>query len=132
MWFTNQFLYEMERINFRKILIENLKTSLSSCRESPRQSKENIDHLVFKIKNIDQEEGVIAHDFIQSLISLHQNVRKEIDIIVINKKFQSIMKTYKEEDYDIVDGIVDDLKQAKNKMILFAKKASANEQFKRI
>ena len=130
MWFTNQFLYEMERINFRKILIENLKTSLSSCRESPRQSKENIDDLVFKIKNIDQEKGVIAHDFIQSLISLHQNVRKEI--IVINKEFQNIMKAYKEEDCDTVDGIVDDLKQAENKMISFAKKAAANEQFKRI
>ena len=130
MWLTNQFLYQIERINFRKILIENLKTSLSSCRESPRQSKENIDDLVFKIKNIDQEKGVIAHDFIQSLISLHQNVRKEI--IVINKEFQNIMKAYKEEDCDTVDGIVDDLKQAENKMISFAKKAAANEQFKRI
>ena len=42
------------------------------------------------------------------------------------------MKAYKEKDYDVVDGIVDDLKQAKNKMISFAKKAAAHEQLKRI
>ena len=122
----------MEGINFRKILIENLKTSLTSCTESTRQNKENIDDLIFKIKNFDKEKGEIVHDFIQSLISLHQNVSKETDIIVINKKCQSIMKAYKEKDYDVVDGIVDDLKQAKNKMISFAKKAAAHEQLKRI
>ena len=86
----------MEGINFRKILIENLKTSLTSCTESTRQNKENIDDLIFKIKNFDKEKGEIVHDFIQSLISLHQNVSKETDIIVINKKCQSFMKAYKE------------------------------------
>ena len=122
----------MEGINFRKILIENLKTSLTSCTKSTRQNKENIDDLIFKIKNFDKEKGEIVHDFIQSLISLHQNVSKETDIIVINKKCQSIMKAYKEKGYDVVDGIVDDLKQAINKMISFAKKAAAHEQLKRI
>ena len=43
-----------------------------------------------------------------------------------------MLNAYKEEDYDAVDGILDDIKQAKNKLILFDKKATANEQFKQI
>ena len=42
------------------------------------------------------------------------------------------MNAYKEEDYDVVNGLLDDVKQAKNKLILFDKKAGANEQFKQI
>ena len=67
------------------------------------------------------------HDFVQSLIALHAEVNKETDIAVIDKKCQKIMNAYKEEDHDAADGILDDIKQAKNKLILFPKKPAANE-----
>ena len=88
---------------------------------------EDRDTLIFKVKNIDLDKGVIVHDFVQSLIALHAGVNKETDIAVIDKKCQKIMNAYKNENYDAVDGILDDIKQAKIKLILFPKKPAANE-----
>ena len=80
------------------------------------------------MKNIDLDKGEIVQDFVQPLITLHNKT----DIVVTDKKCQKVMNACKEEDYDVVDGILDDIKQAKNNLILFAKKAAAKEQFKQI
>ena len=98
----------MSEVNFRKILIKYLKNSHSSCKELPRRIRsEDIGTLIFKIKNIDLDKGEIVHDFVQSLITLHTDVNKETDIAVTNKICQKLMKAYKEEHYDAVDGILD-------------------------
>ena len=80
-------LDKMSEINFRKILIEYLKNSHSSCKELPRRIRsEDIDTLVFKTKNTDLDKVEIVHDFLQSLISLDTDINKETDIAVIDKK----------------------------------------------
>ena len=80
-------LDKMSEINFRKILIEYLKNSHSSCKELPSCIRsEDIDTLVFKTENTDLCKGEIVHDFVQSLISLDTDVNKETDIAIIDKK----------------------------------------------
>ena len=39
---------------------------------------------------------------------------------------------YGEEDYDAVDGFMDELKQTKNRLVAFVRKATNNKQFKQI
>ena len=39
---------------------------------------------------------------------------------------------YREEDYDAVDGFMDGLKQTKNTLVAFVRKAANNKQFKQI
>ena len=52
--------------------------------------------------------------------------------IAFIKKCESIRKAYRlnDEDYDAVDGIMDELRQAKNKLVSFVKEAVASEQFR--
>ena len=63
---------------------------------------------------------------------MYKEVAKETDNRVISKKCIKIQKTYKQdqEDYDKVDGLMDELKKAKNWMVSFIKKAAGNEQYK--
>ena len=65
-------------------------------------------------------------------MDLHKFVSKEIEIWVINKKCKNIRNAYKEEDYDAVDGIVNELKQVKNKLVSFVREAANNKHFKQI
>ena len=104
----------MSTDNFGITLIEQLKNSCDRCRhQSPdtiREDGSNND-LLLKIKNIDHEKRKIVQDFIQCLVTLHADVRKENDIVLIN----------------IVDQIFDEIKKAKNYLMSLIKQASANE-----
>ena len=88
--------------------------------------------LLLKIKNIDHEKRKTVQDFIQCLITLHADVRKENDIVLINRKCQKIFCSYKQDDLDNVDGILDEIKKAKNYLISLIKEPAANEEVKRI
>ena len=57
-------------------------------------------------------------------------MRKETKIWVNSKKYELIRNAYQEEDYDDVDGFVDGLKQAKNRLVAFVRKAANKKQFK--
>ena len=83
---------------------------------------------------MDPEKGEIIHEFIECLINLHDGMSKETELHSFYKKCESIRKAYRldDEDCDVVDGIMDKLRQAKNKLVSFVKKAVASEQFKEI
>ena len=78
---------------------------------SPSEGTEDIDSLINGLKNIDQEKGEIRF-----LFYLNKCLTKETKIRVINKKCELIRNAYREEDYDAVDGFLDELKQAENKL----------------
>ena len=57
---------------------------------------------------------------------------KRPNYIAFRKKCESIRKAYRldDENYDAVDWIMDELRQAKYKLVSFVKEATASEQFK--
>ena len=57
-------------------------------------------------------------------INLQDGVSKEIELHSFHKKCESIRKAYKldDKDYDAVNGIMDELRQAKNKLFLLLRK----------
>lgn len=122
----------MEEISFRKALIESFVGVCKTFQLSPLETTEDADSLIETIKNIDREKGKTTRDFIKSLINLHKSISKETEIPMINKKCESVRNAYREEDYDTADGIVDELKQAKDKLVCFVRKAANNEHFKQI
>ena len=78
----------MSTDNFGITLIEQLKELYDRCRhQSPdtiREEDINNNDLLPKIKNIDHEKRKIVQDFIPCLVTLHADVRKENDIVLIN------------------------------------------------
>ena len=80
-----------------------------SFHSSPREGIEDIDSLVNDLKNIDQEKEEITNDFITSLFDLNKYFTKETEIQVFNKNCELIRNAFREEDYDAVDGFVDEL-----------------------
>ena len=80
------------------------------------------------------EKGEIIHEFIECLINLHDGVGKGTELHSFHKKCESIRKAYRldDEDCDAVDGIMDELRQAKSKLVPFVEEAIASEQFKEI
>ena len=80
------------------------------------------------------EKGEIIYEFIECLMNLHDGVGKETKLHSFHKKCESIRKAFKLDDeaYDAVDGIMDRLRQAKNKLVSFVRKALTSEQFKEI
>ena len=91
-----------------------------------------IDNFFENIEKIDPEKWVITQEFIEYVISLHDGVGKETELHSFHKKCESISKTYwlNDEDYDAVDGIMVELRHAKNKLVSFLFVAS--DQFKEI
>ena len=65
---------------------------------------------------------------------MYKEVAKETGNRVISKKCIKLQNTCMEdqEDYDEVDGLVDELKKAKNWMVSFIKEADGNEQYRQI
>ena len=57
-----------------------------------------------------------------------------LELHSFHKKCKSIRKAYRldDEDYDAVDGILEELRQAKNKLVSFVKEVAAREHFKEI
>ena len=67
----------------------------------------------------------------------HQFTRwrsKDTELRSFHKKCESIRKAYRLDDEydDVVDGITDELRQAKNKLVSSVKEAVASEQFQEI
>ena len=67
-------------------------------------------------------------------LNLHDGVGKETKLHSLHKKRESIRKACRldDKDYDTVDRIMDKLRQAKNKLVLFVKEAVGSKQFKGI
>ena len=59
-------------------------------------------------------------------------MRRENDIVLINRKCQKILCSYKQDDLGTVDGILDEIKKAKNYLMSLIKQAAANEDVKGI
>ena len=79
-------------------------------------------------------KGEIVANFVNCLQIMYKEVAKETDNRVISKKCIKLQSTCKEdqEDYDEVDGLVDELKNAKNWMVSFIKEAVGHEQYRQI
>ena len=122
----------MERINFKRDLIENFIEVSTSFERFLQETLTYIDNFFENIEKIDPEKWVITQEFIEYLISLHDGVGKETELHSFHKKCESISKTYwlNDEDYDAVDGIMVELRHAKNKLVSFLFVAS--DQFKEI
>ena len=116
----------MEKINFReKKIIENFVRVCQNFHSSPREDIEDIYFLINNLKNNDEEKGEITIDFIKSLFDLNKRLRKETKIWVNSKKYELIRN-----DNDNKDGFADGLKQAKNRLVAFVRKAANKKQFK--
>ena len=123
--------------NFGITLIEQLKKFDRCCHQSPDTIREDISNndLLLKIKNIDHEKRKIVQDFIQCLVTLHADVKdieNENDIVLINRKCQKVLCSYKQDDLDTLDRILDETKKAQNYLMPSIKQAVANEDVKRI
>ena len=124
----------MEGINFKRDLIENFIEVPKNFERFQQETLVDIGNLVENTKNVDPEKGEIIHEFIKCLINLHDGVGKETKLHSLHKKRESIRKAYRldDKDYDTVDRIMDKLRQAKNKLVLFVKEAVGSKQFKGI
>ena len=67
----------------------------------------DIDNLVENIKKVDPEKDEIIHEFIKCLIKLHDGIGKETKLHIFHKKWLN------DEDYDTVNKIMEELRQAK-------------------
>ena len=110
-----------------KILLKYLQALKGFCKKLTY-----IDNFFENIEKIDPEKWVITQEFIEYLISLYDGVGKETELHSFHKKCESISKKYwlNDEDYDAVDGIMVELRHAKNKLVSFLFVAS--DQFKEI
>ena len=65
---------------------------------------------------------------------VHNDAGKETTLHSFHKKCESIRKAYRldDEDYNAEDEIMDELRQAKNKLVSIAKETLASKQFKEI
>ena len=117
-------LITMEGIYFKKDLIENFIEVSKSFERFPQETLADINNIVEDIKKVDPEKGEIIHEFIECLINLHDGVGKETELHSFHKNCESIRKAYSvdEEDCDAVDGIMDELRQAKISLFLLLRK----------
>ena len=65
---------------------------------------------------------------------VHNDAGKETTLHSFHKICESIRKAYRldDEDYNAEDEIMDELRQAKNKLVSIAKETLASKQFKEI
>ena len=69
----------MERINFKRDLIENFIEVSTSFERFLQETLTYIDNFFENIEKIDPEKWVITHEFIEYLISEHDGVGKETE-----------------------------------------------------
>ena len=123
--------------NFKEVVIEQFYEVCMRFQDDPFEvNKEtiDIDQELAKIKKLNVDKGEIVANFVNCLQTMYKEVAKETDNRVISKKCIKLQNTCKEdqEDYDEVDGLVDELKKAKNWMVSFIKEAVGNEQYRQI
>ena len=89
---------------------------------------------MLKILKVNPEKVEIINEFIECLINFHDGIGKETELYSFHKKYESVRKAYRldDEDYDTEDGIMDKLRETKNKIVSFIKEAGASDQFKEI
>ena len=77
-----------------------------------------------KILKVNPEKVEIINKFIECLINFHDGVGKETELYSFHKRCESVRKAYRldDEDYDTEDGIMDKLREAKNKLFLLLRK----------
>ena len=103
--------------NFKEVVIEQFYEVCMSSQDDPYEvNKETIDigQELAKIKKLNVEKGEIVANFVNyCLQSMYKEVAKETDNRVISKKCIKFQNTCKEdqEDYDELDGLVDELKK---------------------
>ena len=126
----------MNTVNFRKKVIDALGESYNNYKETKVDKEDkDIAWLFFKVKNMDSEKGNILHEFIESVMTLLLDVIQDKYVLTINRKYHKIRKAYKsdEVDYDSVDGIIDQITKAKNKLVSFAREGTEiDERFKAV
>ena len=85
-----------------------------------------------KIGEISQEKGKVLIHFIEITGQLHHELQN--DDGDVNKKLLNIRKSCEEVevDYDCLDGVIDELKKEKDRLVTFVKNAAANEQFQEV
>ena len=116
--------------NFKEVVVEQFYEVCTSFQDDPYEvNKETIDigQELAKIKKLNVDKG-------DCLQTMYKEVGKETDNQVISKKCIKLQNTCKEdqEDYDEVDGLVDELKKSKNGMVSVIKEAVGNEQYSQI
>lgn len=86
----------MERINFRKQLIEYFVLSYKTFQLTPSKASEDKESLIEDIKNIDCEKGEITQNFVKSLMTLYTDDNKsstknvKISELLIGKKIMKL------------------------------------------
>ena len=124
--------------NFKEVTIEQFYEVCTSFQDDPYEvNKEKIDigQELTNIKKLKVGKGKVVANFVNCLQTMYkEEVAKETDNRVISKKCIKIQNSYKEdqEDYDEVDGLMDELKKAKNWMISIIKDAVGNKQYRKI
>ena len=108
-----------------------------SSQDDPYEvNKETIDigQELAKIKKLNVGNGEIVANFINCLQTMHKEVAKKTDNRVTSKKCIKLQSTCKEdqENYGEVDGLMDELKKAKNWMVSFIKETFGNGQYRQI
>ena len=84
---------------------------------------------------LNKEEAAEVQEFISIIKQLHAEIdKKGSNWLVIPKKLDKITKYYEqeEEDYDSVDGIVDNLKFIQKNLARLVKEISTNETFNHV
>ena len=137
----------MEGHNFRKEIIVKLHEVRNDLFSNPYEdfnqkyienigednvSNEIIDNQLIKHGKISQEKWKVVMDFIEITGQLHQELQNSGGDV--NKKLLKIRTLYEEveADYNCVDGVVDELKKAKDRLVAFVKFPEANEQFQEV
>ena len=103
--------------NFKEVVIEQFYEVCMSFQDDCYEvNKETIDigQELVKIKKLSVDKREIVANFVNCLQTMYKEVAKETDSRVISKKCIKLQGTCKEdqEDYDKVNGLVDEIKKS--------------------
>ena len=82
----------MNSVDFRKKAIDVLRKLYNSSKEAVECGKENINRLMFRVKNIGSEKGDHLHKFVESVMTLHLDIIQDKNVLTINRKCSKIIK----------------------------------------
>ena len=82
----------MNSVDFRKKAIDVLRKLYNSSKEEVECGKENINRLMFRVKNIGSEKGDNLHKFVESVMTLHLDIILDKNVLTINRKCSKIIK----------------------------------------
>ena len=82
----------MNSVDFRKKAIDVLRKLYNSSKEAVECGKENINRLMFRVKNIGSEKGDNLHKFVEPVMTLHLDIIQDKNVLTINRKCSKIIK----------------------------------------